>query len=173
MQTTIMAITFEGGVMLAADSRTSAGRFVANRTAAKITQIAKNIGICRSGSAADTQAVAAFAQYYLAHHQIELGSFTPVQVAATILQSVIYNNKSSLSCGLILGGWDEEAGGQVFAVPMGGTLLQVCMSFPSMLTLPADSTVVLAGGRQLYRCLDAWSRSCRCPMRLAGQGRAT
>lgn len=120
-----MAITFDGGIMLAADSRTSAGRFVANRTAAKITQIAKNIGICRSGSAADTQAVAAFAQYYLANHQIELGTFTPVQVAANILQSVIYNNKSSLSCGLILGGWDEEAGGQVFAVPMGGTLLQV------------------------------------------------
>eukprot|EP01025_Chloroclados_australasicus_P005454 TRINITY_DN11664_c0_g1_i1.p1 TRINITY_DN11664_c0_g1~~TRINITY_DN11664_c0_g1_i1.p1 ORF type:complete len:132 (+),score=9.57 TRINITY_DN11664_c0_g1_i1:27-398(+) len=30
-----------------------------------------------------------------------------------------------LSCGIILGGWDKHDGGQVFAVPMGGTLMKV------------------------------------------------
>jgi len=36
--TTIMACTYEGGVVLGADSRTSSGSYVANRAADKITK---------------------------------------------------------------------------------------------------------------------------------------
>jgi 20S proteasome subunit beta 1 len=118
-----MAITIEGGVILAADSRTSSGRYVANRAAAKVTQLAKNIAICRSGAAAETQAVAAVMQHNLAMHQIEHGSFTPVAVAANVLQTILYSHK--LNCGMIIAGWDEEEGGKVYGIPMGGTLLQV------------------------------------------------
>ena len=125
LQTTIMAITIEGGVMLAADSRTSRGRFVSNRGAAKLTQVAKNIGLCRSGSAADTQAVAAVMQQHMSHHNIEHGGLTPVAVAANVLQSIVYANKDKLSAGMIVAGWDDEAGGQVYALPLGGTLLKV------------------------------------------------
>jgi 20S proteasome subunit beta 1 len=126
VQTTIMAITIEGGVILAADTRTSSGRFVANRAAPKINQMAKNIAICRSGAAADTQAVAAVMQHHLSMHKIEHSSHTPVAVAANLLQSIVYANKDSLSLGMIIAGWDEEDGGKVYAIPMGGTLLQVC-----------------------------------------------
>lgn len=122
-----MAITVEGGVILAADSRTSRGRFVSNRGAAKLTQLAKNIAVCRSGAAADTQAMAAMMQYYLSHHQIELGSFTPVAVAAHLFRSIVYQNKANLTAGIILGGWDEDQGGSVYALPMGGTLLKVSL----------------------------------------------
>jgi 20S proteasome subunit beta 1 len=125
MQTTIMAITIDGGVMLAADSRTSRGSFVSNRGAAKLTQLTKNIGVCRSGAAADTQAVAAMMQYYLSHQQIQYGDFTPVAVGAHVLQNILYSNKNALTAGMILAGWDQEEGGQVFALPMGGTMLKV------------------------------------------------
>jgi 20S proteasome subunit beta 1 len=96
-QTTIMAVTFDGGVVMGADSRTStglliysllaellgralvcataseadvdtafgrmlrglniAGSYVANRVSDKITAIHDRIYVCRSGSAADTQAI--------------------------------------------------------------------------------------------------------------------
>lgn len=46
-QTTIMAATFSGGVILGADSRTSTGDFVANRAADKITPLADKVWICR------------------------------------------------------------------------------------------------------------------------------
>lgn len=123
--TTIMAASFDGGVILAADSRTSTGKYVANRAAAKLTQLSPNVFICRSGSAADTQAVAAYVQLYLAQHQIELGSDIRVETAATVAMQMVYGNKDNLSCGLIVGGWDAAEGGQVFAIPMGGTLLKV------------------------------------------------
>ena len=57
--TTILAVSFEGGVVLGADSRVSTGIYVSNRASDKITPLNDgSIYLCRSGSAADTQLVA-------------------------------------------------------------------------------------------------------------------
>ena len=56
--TTIVAVTFDGGVVLGADSRVSTGNYVSNRASDKITCLADNVYMLRSGSAADTQAIA-------------------------------------------------------------------------------------------------------------------
>jgi hypothetical protein len=48
--TTILASAYKGGVVLAADSRTSTGSYVANRASDKITEICDNVFMCRSGS---------------------------------------------------------------------------------------------------------------------------
>lgn len=66
--TTIMAVSFDGGVVLGADSRTSTGSYVANKAADKITQLTKNVYICRSGSAAHTQAIADYVRHMLNQH---------------------------------------------------------------------------------------------------------
>ena len=63
--TTIMAIPFDGGVVVGADSRVSTGTYVANRVSDKIAQISEHIFVCRSGSAADTQALTDYVKYYL------------------------------------------------------------------------------------------------------------
>lgn len=63
MGTTIMAVSFDGGVILGADSRTSTGSYVANRVSDKLTSVASNIYCCRSGSAADTQAISDMVRY--------------------------------------------------------------------------------------------------------------
>jgi len=41
------------------------GQYIANRVSDKITSISDRIYVCRSGSAADTQAVSDFVRYYL------------------------------------------------------------------------------------------------------------
>src|SRR5436305_12148911 len=56
--TSIMAINFKDGVILGADSRTTTGAYIANRVTYKLTQLHDTSWCCRSGSAADTQAVA-------------------------------------------------------------------------------------------------------------------
>ena len=56
--TTTVAVTFDGGVVLGADSRVSTGNYVSNRASDKITCLADNAYMLRSGSAADTQAIA-------------------------------------------------------------------------------------------------------------------
>ena len=53
--TTIMAVEFDGGVVMGADSRTSSGNYCVNRVTDKIANIHDRIYCCRSGSAADTQ----------------------------------------------------------------------------------------------------------------------
>lgn len=53
-----MACEFEGGVVVGADSRTTTGSYIANRVTNKLTPIHDRIMCCRSGSAADTQALA-------------------------------------------------------------------------------------------------------------------
>ena len=55
--TTIVAVQFDGGVVLGADSRVSTGTYVSNRASDKITPLADFVYLLRSGSAADTQAV--------------------------------------------------------------------------------------------------------------------
>jgi hypothetical protein len=42
-----MAVTFNGGVVLGADSRTTTGSYIANRVTDKLTQVADTIWCCR------------------------------------------------------------------------------------------------------------------------------
>lgn len=114
--------------------------------------------VCRSGSAADTQAISAYVQYYLHQHQMELNDEILVKTAATLATKLVYTNKvlkpfganlfcaedspasictflimcislqEMLQAGLIVAGYDSREGGQVYAVPLGGTLVKVPFS---------------------------------------------
>lgn len=64
-----MAVEFDGGVVIGADSRTSSGTYVSNRVTDKLTRISDKIYCCRSGSAADTQAIADIVAYSLNFHE--------------------------------------------------------------------------------------------------------
>nr|AFK48953.1 unknown [Lotus japonicus] len=113
MGTTIIGVTYNGGVVLGADSRTSAGVYVANRASDKITQLTDNVYVCRSGSAADSQVVSDYVRYFLHQHTIQLGQPATVKVAANLVRLLSYNNKNFLETGLIVGGWDKYEGGQI------------------------------------------------------------
>jgi len=60
-----MACRFEGGVVVAADSRTTVGTYISDRVSNKITKVSDRIYCCRSGSAADTQFVANLVSHYV------------------------------------------------------------------------------------------------------------
>jgi len=124
MGTSILAVAFDGGVVLGADSRTSTGAYVANRVSDKITSVHENIYCCRSGSAADTQAVSDMVAYYLDIHSLEIGGPPSVKTAATLFQDICYNNKDRLSAGIICAGWDAQSGGSVYNIPLGGCLVK-------------------------------------------------
>jgi len=124
MGTTIMAVVFKGGVVMGADSRTTTGSYIANRVTDKITPIHDKIYVCRSGSAADTQAISRYVSYFLNMHSMEIGESPLVKTAATLVQQMCYNNKNALLAGMIVAGWDKVGGGQVYTIPLGGTLVQ-------------------------------------------------
>ncbi|KAJ9050827.1 Proteasome subunit beta type-1 [Entomophthora muscae] len=120
--TSIMAVEFEGGVVIGADSRTTTGSYIANRVTDKLTMVHDRIWCCRSGSAADTQAVADILQYYLQMYEMQHGEPPSTQVAASLFQELCYANKDNLSAGIIVGGWDKLTGGTVYSIPLGGSL---------------------------------------------------
>ncbi|GMH66123.1 hypothetical protein TrRE_jg9550 [Triparma retinervis] len=123
--TTIMAVPFEGGVVLGADSRVSTGTYIANRTSDKIAQLSEKIFCCRSGSAADTQALTDYVRFYLQQWEVETGRDATVKVAAHLMRKICYQNKDNLSAGVIVGGWDEVDGGSVYNIPLGGTMIKM------------------------------------------------
>ncbi|KAF2156820.1 proteasome subunit beta type [Myriangium duriaei CBS 260.36] len=120
--TSIMAINFKDGVILGADSRTTTGAYIANRVTDKLTQVHDTIWCCRSGSAADTQAVADMVKYYLESYGVSEDEAPTTQTAASLFQEICYGNKDMLSAGIIIAGWDHRHGGQVYSIPLGGSL---------------------------------------------------
>ncbi|CAB1316015.1 unnamed protein product [Coregonus sp. 'balchen'] len=122
--TTIMAVEFNGGVVIGADSRTTTGAYIANRVTDKLTPIHDHIFCCRSGSAADTQAVADAVTYQLGFHSIELDEPPLVETAANLFKQMCYRYREELMAGIIVAGWDKRKGGQVYTVPMGGMIVR-------------------------------------------------
>ena len=61
-----------------------------------VSQIVQ-VFVCRSGSAADTQAITAYVQYYLHQHQMELNDEILVKTAASFATKLVYSNKASVS----------------------------------------------------------------------------
>jgi 20S proteasome subunit beta 1 len=118
--TTIVAVSFEGGVVLAADSRTSSGAYVVNRVSNKLTKLTDRIYCCRSGSAADTQALAEMTSNYLEQHAVDTKRPATVAAAAGLFQKLCYNNKWNISAGILVAGYDEINGGSVYTIPPGG-----------------------------------------------------
>ncbi|XP_053321096.1 proteasome subunit beta type-6 [Spea bombifrons] len=121
--TTIMAVEFDGGVVMGADSRTTTGAYIANRVTDKLTPIHDRIFCCRSGSAADTQAIADAVAYQLGFHSIELDGPPLVHTAASLFKEMCYRYREELTAGIIVAGWDKQKGGQVYTVPMGGMMV--------------------------------------------------
>lgn len=117
-----MAVTFKDGVILGADSRTTTGAYIANRVTDKLTRVHDKIWCCRSGSAADTQAVADIVQYHLDLYTSNYG--TPsTETAASIFKTICYENKDGLSAGIIVAGFDDKTKkGEVFSIPLGGSV---------------------------------------------------
>ncbi|KAH8393130.1 hypothetical protein KR200_003104 [Drosophila serrata] len=122
--TTIMAVAFDGGAVIGADSRTSAGGSVINRIADKLTQITDNICCCRSGAAADTQAIANLVSNKLKYHGCT-GSSVDVFRAASEFRNCCYMNRTSMLAGILVAGWDEKCGGQVYSILLGGMLVHL------------------------------------------------
>jgi 20S proteasome subunit beta 1 len=119
-----MALIYDKGVLIAADSRTSSGQYVADRVADKLEFIHDRIFCLRSGSAADTQTVSRIVRNYLAMHAVELGRLPHVKTAARLFQQILYQNKDNLEASIVVGGWDPYEGSQIYALPLGGSSIQ-------------------------------------------------
>lgn len=119
--TTIVACCYAGGVVIGADSRVSTGTYVSNRASDKITSLSDNVYLLRSGSAADTQAVSDYVRYFTESHEMQLQRTPTVHTVAMLVKEMNYQYKHLVGA-MIVAGWDEREGGQVYGCPIGGTI---------------------------------------------------
>ncbi|XP_074167180.1 proteasome subunit beta type-9 isoform X2 [Sminthopsis crassicaudata] len=122
--TTIMAVEFDGGVVVGSDSRVSAGAAVVNRVFNKLAPLHQQIYCALSGSAADAQAIADMATYQLELHGMELEKQPLVLSAANIVKNITYKYREELSAHLMVAGWDPYQGGQVYGTLEGMLIRQ-------------------------------------------------
>jgi 20S proteasome subunit beta 1 len=117
MGTTILAMKYKDGVIVAADTRTSSGTYVSNKMARKLNVIldgSQDQGqgktscvIGRSGSAADTQRLATQAKDEFTHRARRQLLPTVSQVAH-YLRYLIRNSSGSMQASLICAGYDDN-----------------------------------------------------------------
>ncbi|CAG8711409.1 2284_t:CDS:2, partial [Funneliformis caledonium] len=88
----------------------------------KLTPIHDRIFACRSGSAADTQAIADIVRLYSEMYSVNFGEDPTIRTAAALFHDICYQNKNALSAGIIVAGWDKYEGGSVYCIPLGGSL---------------------------------------------------
>lgn len=122
--TTILACLYKDGVVVGADGRVSVGNYISNRSSNKITPLCDNVYLLRSGSAPDTQIICDYVRYFVDQLVAESGELPSVQLVAKLVAKINYENKDNLVGAMVVAGYDNEKGGQVFGAPIGGTLSQ-------------------------------------------------
>eukprot|EP00892_Ulva_mutabilis_P007696 jgi/Ulvmu1/5299/UM022_0093.1 len=119
--TTIAGVVFKDGIVLGADTRSTAGSTVADKNCEKIHFIADNIYCCGAGTAADTENVTAMVSSHLKLHQYATGRKSRVVTALTLLKQHLFRYQGNVSAALVLGGVDIN-GPHLFTVyPHGST----------------------------------------------------
>ncbi|CAG5131169.1 unnamed protein product [Candidula unifasciata] len=109
--TTIMATQYDRVVVVGADSRTTTTTsYIANRVTHKLTGITDYIYCCRSGSAADTQAVADLVKYQIDFHRMEMGKEPLVKTVANIFKQLCYDYRDQITAGIIVAGCHSKDG---------------------------------------------------------------
>jgi len=119
--TTIVGTVFDGGVVLGADTRATAGSEVADKFCEKIHYLAPNIYCCGAGTAADTEKTTELISSQLSLLRMSTQSPSRVVTACTMLKRMLFRYQGHVSAALVLGGCDIS-GPHVFQIyPHGST----------------------------------------------------
>jgi 20S proteasome subunit beta 1 len=68
--------------------------------------------------------VADIVHYYSQMYAQTSAEDPPVHAVASLFQRLCYENKDTLSAGIIVAGWDKQAGPSVYNIPVGGGIFQ-------------------------------------------------
>ena len=112
--TTLVSLVYDGGVTLGCDGRSSSAILIGHRMSDKLEPLHQYIYCQRTGVSAHTETVAKYARYFIDAHVAETGELPLVDTAASIVQSIFYNNRKYLRGSMLVGGWDPVEGPQLF-----------------------------------------------------------
>lgn len=121
--TTTVGLVCSDGVILATDTRVTAGGFVAHKRGKKLLQVDENIAVTISGGVADAQNVIDSLKYYARSYRIEKGVPLPVRSAARIVSNILFSSRYyPFIASVLVGGYDRD-GGAIYNLDFFGSIL--------------------------------------------------
>lgn len=123
--TTIVAVTFGGGVVLAGDRRATMGSFIANRDMEKVFAADEYSAVGIAGTAGVAVEMVKLFQVELEHYEKIEGTLLSLEGKANRLASMIRGNLGNAMRGLsvipVFAGWDLGTGeGRIFSYDLAG-----------------------------------------------------
>jgi proteasome beta subunit len=121
--TTTCALICKDGVVLAADTRASAGFFIADRHVMKIQKVDRHLGMTIAGGVADAQNLVDVMRYNANIYRISNREIMPVNSAARLCSNVLFNQRYfPYYVQIILAGYDNKGGGQIYNIDLFGSM---------------------------------------------------
>src|ERR687890_997309 len=121
--TTTCALTCNDGIVLAADTRASAGFFIADRHVMKIQKVDRHLGMTIAGGVADAQNLVDVMRYNANIYRISNREIMPVNSAARLCSNVLFNQRYfPYYVQIILAGHDNKGGGQIYNIDLFGSI---------------------------------------------------
>ena len=122
--TTTCALTCKDGVVLAADTRASAGFFIADRHVMKIQKVDRHIGLTMAGGVADAQNLVDIMRYNANIYRLTSKDPIPIKSAARLCSNVLFNQRYfPFFVQIILAGVDKTKGeGQIYNIDLFGSM---------------------------------------------------
>jgi proteasome beta subunit len=121
--TTTCALTCKDGVVLAADTRASAGFFIADRHVMKIQKVDNHLAMTIAGGVADAQNLVDIMRYNSNLYRIQNKELMPIKSAARLCSNVLFNQRFfPYYVQIIMGGYTEEEGSQIYNIDLFGSM---------------------------------------------------
>lgn len=121
--TTTCALTCSDGVVLAADTRASAGFFIADRHVMKIQKVDRHLGMTMAGGVADAQNLVDIMRYNANIYRISNRKLMPVQSAARLCSNVLFNQRYfPYYVQIIMAGYDSEEVAKIYNIDLFGSM---------------------------------------------------
>ena len=122
--TTTCALTCKDGVVLAADTRASAGFFIADKHVMKIQKIDRHIGMTMAGGVADAQNLVDIMRYNANIYRLTDKDPIPIKSAARLCSNVLFNQRYfPFFVQIILAGVDKtKEEGQIYNIDLFGSM---------------------------------------------------
>lgn len=122
--TTTVGLVCSDGVVLATDTRVTAGGFIAHKRGKKLIQIDTNIAMTISGVVADAQNIVDILRYYVGIYKLEKNRLMPVKSAARLVSNVLFASRLYPYIADVLVGGVDGSGGSIYNIDFFGSLNQ-------------------------------------------------
>jgi len=123
--TTTLGFVFQGGIIIAVDSRASMGSYISSQSVRKVLHITDRLLGTMAGGAADCQYWERHLGMLCRLYELRNKQRISVAAASKLLANILFQYRGhDLSCGTMVAGWDIGKGPSLYMVDNDGTRIK-------------------------------------------------